>query len=94
MNKKSRFSRKAVIISLLVVLTALVVSFCLTGCGNRQLIDTTYTFDYGIVSLPNGEVVEGPVQSWKDFDDGDMIQVKIDGVVYLTHSMNVCIEAR
>ena len=57
----------------------------LTGC-NKQLVDLTYAYDYAIISLPNGEVVEGKVQSWADFEDGDQIQVKIDGVTYLVHS--------
>lgn len=57
----------------------------LTGC-NKQLVDLTYAYDYAIISLPNGDVVEGKVQSWTDFEDGDQIQVKIDGVTYLVHS--------
>lgn len=60
----------------------------LSGC-NRQIIDVTHSFDKAIVSLPNGEVVEGKVNSWKDYKDGDQIQVKIDGVTYLVHSENV-----
>lgn len=60
----------------------------MAGC-NKQLIDTTYSFERAIVYLPNGEVVEGKVSSWKDYDDGDQIQVKIDGKTYLVHSSNV-----
>ena len=32
----------------------------------------------------DGECIEGKVTSWKDFEDGDQIQVVIDGVTYLT----------
>lgn len=60
----------------------------LAGC-NRQIIDMTYNFDKAMVYLPDGTVVSGEVQSWKDFDDGDQIQVKINGVTYSTHSSNV-----
>ena len=60
-----------------------------TGCGNMQVMDTTYSFEKAILSLPNGEVIEGEVQSWRDFEDGDQIQVKIDGKQYLTHISNV-----
>ena len=60
----------------------------LTGC-NRQIIDTTYSYERAIIGLPNGEVIEGKVQSWKDYDDGDQIQVKIDGKQYLVHSEDV-----
>lgn len=34
-------------------------------------------------------MVDGKVESWKDFEDGDQIQVKIDGVTYLVHSSNI-----
>lgn len=60
----------------------------LVGCGNQQLFDTTYTFDYAIIELPNGEIIEGNVKSWNDYD-GEQIQVVIDGVTYLTHSENI-----
>ena len=76
-----------------VLLISLAISVLLCGC-NRQLFDVIYQFDYAIVQLPNGEVVEGKVQSWKDFEDGDQIQVKINGVTYLVHSSNVVLEAR
>jgi len=62
----------------------------LTAC-NKQLVDTTVSYNRAIISLPNGEVVEGKVQSWLDFDNGDQIQVKIDGVTYLVHSINVAL---
>lgn len=67
----------------------IVLVVTLTACGNMQMIDTTYSFERAIVSLPNGEVVEGKVTSWKDFEDGDQIQVKIDGKTYLVHSSNI-----
>lgn len=60
----------------------------LTGC-NKQIFDTTYGFDRAIISLPNGEIIEGEVESWTDYEDGDQIQVKIDGVIYLVHSTDV-----
>lgn len=65
------------------------LAFCLTGCGNRQILDTNFSFNRAIISMPDGTVVDGTVQSWKDFDDGDTIQVKIDDVTYLTHISNV-----
>lgn len=67
--------------------TALIASLC--SCGNKQLFDTTYTFDKAIISLPNGEVVEGKVDSWTDYKDGDQIQVKVNGAIYLVHSSNI-----
>ena len=73
---------------LLAGLLIMVMGSCLVGC-NKEIVDLTYAFDYAIVSLPNGEVVEGKVQSWKDYDDGDQIQVQIDGKRYLVHSSNI-----
>ena len=59
----------------------------LAGC-NKQMVDLTYSYEYAIISLPNGEIVEGKVSSWTDFEDGDQIQVKINGKTYLVHSSN------
>ena len=44
----------------------------LAGC-NKQMVDLTYSYEYAIIALPNGEVVEGKVSSWTDFEDGDQI---------------------
>lgn len=40
---------------------------------------------------PDGSVVSGKIESWKDYDDGDQIQVKIDGTTYLVHSANIAL---
>ena len=73
------------IIVLILVLAALLT---FTAC-NKQMVDLTYSYEYAIIGLPNGEVVEGKVTSWTDFEDGDQIQVKIDGKTYLVHSSNI-----
>lgn len=76
------------------IICALLISvslFCFSGC-NRQIIDTTYNYTKAIVSLPDGTLVSGKVDSWKDYD-GDQIQVKIDGVTYLVHSVNAVLIA-
>lgn len=78
-------------ILILVLVAALVLA--LVGCGNRQLIDTTRRFDYAVIQLPNGAIVEGAVESWMDYEDGDQIQVKIDGITYLVHSSDVALMA-
>lgn len=75
------------ITALFLVCILMMTMFC--GCGNMQLLDMTYTFNYAIISLPNGDVVEGKVTSWRDFEDGDQIQLVIDDVTYLVHSSNV-----
>ena len=56
-----------------------------------RFLDTTYTYDRAIISLPNGEVVDGKIQSWRDYEDGDQIQVTVDGKTYLVHSTNIAL---
>lgn len=72
---------------LLVASLVAVMGIGLTGC-NKQMIDVTYSYERAIISLPNGEVIDGKVQSWKDYE-GDQIQVKINGKQYLVHSSNI-----
>ena len=76
------------LLALAAALILLAAFLVLAGC-NKQMVDLTYSYEYAIIGLPNGEVVEGRVSSWKDFEDGDQIQVKIDGKTYLVHSSNV-----
>ena len=73
---------------ILVVITILATVLVMSGC-NKQVVDLTYSYEYAVIGLPNGEVVEGKVSSWTDFEDGDQIQVKIEGKTYLVHSSNV-----
>lgn len=74
--------------AMLCVLLLMLSIMVLAGC-NKQMVDLTYSYEYAIIGLPNGEVVEGKVSSWTDFEEGDQIQVKIDGKTYLVHSSNV-----
>ncbi len=66
----------------------LVFALMITGC-NYDVIDTTYRYERAVIELPDGEIIDGKVQSWRDYEDGDQIQVKIDGVTYLVHSSDV-----
>lgn len=70
---------KALAIGVLLITT-------LIGC-NKQIVDLNYTYNYAVIQLPNGEIVEGKIQTWTDYD-GEQLQVKIDGVVYLCSSYN------
>ena len=67
---------------------AMLAATVFSGC-NKQMVDLTYSYEYAIIALPNGEIVEGKVTSWTDFEDGDQIQVKIEGKTYLVHSSNI-----
>lgn len=63
--------------------------------GNRQVIDTTYGFHWAIIDLGGGEVTEGAVKSWCDYDQSDMIQVTLeDGNTYMTHSSKIILSTR
>ncbi len=79
------------ILCITLILVMIVVT--LASCGNRDVFDTVKTYDYAIISMPDGSVVEGKVQNWRDYDDSDQIQVKIDEKTYLVHSSNVCLIA-
>ena len=74
--------------TLLILCLTILAALVFAGC-NKQMVDLTYSYERAILSLPNGEVVEGKVSSWTDFEDGDQIQVKIDGKTYLVHSSNI-----
>lgn len=57
--------------------------------GNQSWFDTTYSFECAKVDMKDGTYVEGKVETWQDYENSDVVQVKIDGKVYLTHYMNV-----
>lgn len=78
---------------IVLMLAALLAVSMFSGC-NQQLIDITYNYDWAMVELPGGQTVEGEVDSWKDYEDSDQIQVVIDGVTYLTHAENVVLISR
>lgn len=78
--------KKIIAVILVVVIAAALL--LMVSC-NKQMVDMTYSYEYAILSLPNGEIVEGRVSSWTDYEDGDQIQVKIDGKTYLVHSSNI-----
>lgn len=76
---------------LIATVLALGMVISMSGCGNRQMIDLTYNYKYAVISLPNGDIVEGAVESWRDYDDGDQLQITVDGVTYFLHAANVAL---
>jgi major membrane immunogen (membrane-anchored lipoprotein) len=75
-----------------IVLVCMLIT--LVACGNMDMMDTVYTFDYAIIRMPNGTTETVEVKRWLDFDTGDQIQITAkDGTVYLVHSSN-CILVR
>lgn len=82
-----------------IIVVALIIALCLTltACqiGNRKIgFDTTQTFRWAIIQLGNGELIEGPVDSWRDFDESDAVQITINGVTYLTHYVNAILATK
>ena len=75
----------------ILILSGIIATFMLVGWGNKDWFDFTHTYDRAIISLPNGTVIDGKVQSWTDYEDGDQLQIKIDESIYLVHSMNVAL---
>ena len=60
---------------------------CLFGC-NKQIVDFDYRYDRAIIYLQNGEVIEGEISKWNDYE-GEQLQITMkDGTVYLTNSLN------
>lgn len=73
----------------ILLVAALLGAFALTGCGNRQVIDTNWTFTKAKIVIGN-ETIEVNVKSWKDYQNDTQIQIVADdGTVYLTDKANV-----
>lgn len=90
---KKIFNSKIFAVVLCLVLIG-IIAYCATACGNYKIIDTTWNFDYAYVSLPNGGLVEGHVESWKDWEGDDTVMVKINGETFVTHYNNVVLIQR
>lgn len=78
-------------IAIIVLLVILCVSLSACTIGNRKIgLDTTPpTFRWAIIQLGNGELIEGPVDFWRDYNQSAILQITIDDITYLTHSTNV-----
>lgn len=80
-----------IFVIVIVVVCIIAIGMVAMMNGNRQIVDMTRRFEYAMIKMPDGSVVEGQLDSWLDFEDGDQIQLKIDGETYLTHVMNTCL---
>ena len=81
-------SKNKSFVSLIMILLGILIPvgvIALTSC-NKQLVDTTYSFDTAVIYV-GGEWITVEVDSWKDYDDGDQIQVKSkDGNIHNKHN--------
>lgn len=79
------------IICVFTCLMMLVGCLSLCGCGNYRVFDTTFTYYWAQIKMPDGTIIEGKVDNWTDYE-GDQLQITIDGVVYLVHSSNAVLK--
>ena len=69
-------------------LLAVILVLSLVSC-NYDVIDTQYSYDTAIITLHNGERIEVSIKSWRDYEDGEQLQITAtDGTVYLVSSYN------
>ncbi|WP_247906753.1 hypothetical protein [Streptococcus anginosus] len=62
----------------------------LAGCGNKDILGTSFNFKYAEVKLVDGRIIKGKVKVWAKYDKQDSIRVTFDnGEEYYTHSSNV-----
>lgn len=74
------------IIAALLIVAALIFTLC--AC-NYQMVDLVYAYDYAIISYGDGTTKKVEIQSWRDYEDSEQIQITAkDGTTYLVNSMN------
>lgn len=59
-----------------------------TGCGNKQIFDTQWTFTKAKIYF-GGEIIEIDIDKWVDYDDTTIQLIDKNGKVYLTDIKNV-----
>lgn len=88
MNGNTMQGRAAVIKILIVIAVGI---FVMLNCGcNRQILDIHYRFEKAMIKMPDGTCKTVSVKSWRDYQDGDQIQITDkDGNTYLGHACNI-----
>lgn len=81
--------KKLLIGGILAVAVLFGVLFSKDVSANKGWFDFNYEFNWCQIAMPDGSVVEGKVDKWWDYEDGDQLQVSINGVIYLTHASNM-----
>lgn len=71
------------------IISIIAIIMLLAGCQENRKYDLfdTQGYNYAIIKLPTDEIVEGEIQYWRDFD-GEQLEVKVNGTIYLTSSFN------
>lgn len=75
-------------VAFIVFIMVIVILISLTGCGNKDFWDSNYTFNKAIIKMPDGNVLELEIETWRDYD-GEQIQITDkNGTIYLVSSIN------
>lgn len=61
----------------------------LTLCSCNKKMITSKDYDYAIIKLQNGEVIETSVHSWSNVDENNVQVTTTDGVTYLVNTVNL-----
>lgn len=71
---------------ILTALLLLVMLVLVTGC-NKQIFDTTYSYDYAYCDYQNDKVpTEMQIKKWNDYDGEQLQIIDEDGNVWLVNS--------
>lgn len=81
----------ALIVATILILT--LIAYTNRAEASWDWFDTVWSFERAQIAMPDGSVIEGKVETWKDWDSSDAVQVQIDGVTYYTHLSNVVLMA-
>lgn len=56
------------IICVVACMMMLVGCIGLCSCGNYRVFDTTFTYSWAQIKLPDGTIVQGKVDNWTDYE--------------------------
>lgn len=73
---------------IIAVFLLILVLVSLNSCGNYDVFDSVYTYDYAIVSFPDGSAKTIEIKKWADYDGEQLQIIAEDGTVYLVSSYN------
>lgn len=82
--------RKFFVSACVATVAAIATAVMFIRSSNMDVIDTTWKFDKAMMRLQDGTSITVGVVKWRDYSDGDQIQIVADdGRTYLVHSVNV-----
>ena len=76
------------VVSIIILILLAILTIAAVFCIIQNVISYASSFDYAIVSLPNGEIISGQVDNYHVCNNGNII-LTINGTTYLTNSNNV-----